>query len=60
VIYEESDGKTKITDQVVSQSVEARDGMLNSGMEEGVAESMDRLNELLAKKYNWQPAEVIK
>ena len=30
------------------RSVEDRDGMLQSGMEEGAKESMDRLDELLA------------
>jgi uncharacterized protein YndB with AHSA1/START domain len=42
-------GKTKAMDKVVFQSVEDRDGMIASGMEEGVAETMDRLAELLAK-----------
>jgi uncharacterized protein YndB with AHSA1/START domain len=42
-------GKTKAIDKVVFQSVEDRDGMIASGIEEGVAETMDRLAELLAK-----------
>ena len=50
VTLEEQDGKTKMTDQSVFQSVEDRDGMLQSGMEAGVIELMDRLAELLAKK----------
>jgi hypothetical protein len=33
----------------VSQSVEDRDEMVQSGMEEGVVETWDRLEELLAK-----------
>ena len=41
--------KTKLTSQSVFQSVEDRDGMLQSGMEEGVNESYDRLDELLEK-----------
>jgi uncharacterized protein YndB with AHSA1/START domain len=50
VTFEElDDGKTKLTDRSVFQSVEDRDGMLKSGMEEGAAESMDRFAELLAK-----------
>jgi len=50
VTFEElNDGKTKLTDRSVFQSVEDRDGMLQSGMEEGAAESMDRFAELLAK-----------
>src|SRR5512142_1623111 len=49
VRYEEFEGKTKITDQAVFQSVEDRDGMLNSGMESGASESNDRLAELLGR-----------
>jgi uncharacterized protein YndB with AHSA1/START domain len=48
-ILEDIAGKTKMTGRSVYQTVEARDGMLASGMEEGVFESMDRLAELLAK-----------
>ena len=49
VTFEDQDGKTKLVDQLVFQSVEDRDGMLMSGMEEGAAETMDRFAELLAK-----------
>jgi uncharacterized protein YndB with AHSA1/START domain len=49
VTFEEDDGKTKLTDRSIFQSVEDRDGMLKSGMEEGAAESLDRLAELLAR-----------
>jgi uncharacterized protein YndB with AHSA1/START domain len=42
-------GKTKLTVHSVFQSVEDRDGMIASGMEQGLAESHDRLEELLAK-----------
>jgi len=38
-----------MTDSSVFQSVADRDGMLQSGMESGAAESMDRLDEYLAK-----------
>ena len=44
----EQDGKTTITATSVFDSVEDRDGMLNSSMEQGAAESYDRLAELLA------------
>ena len=44
-----SNGKTKLTSQSVFQAVEDRDGMLQSGMEEGVNESYERLDELLEK-----------
>lgn len=49
VTFDEQDGKTKLTEQSVFQSVEDRDGMIQSGMEAGASESMDRLAELLAK-----------
>jgi uncharacterized protein YndB with AHSA1/START domain len=41
------DGKTKLIDLSVFQSVEDRDGMLNSGMQQGADESWDRLDEIL-------------
>jgi uncharacterized protein YndB with AHSA1/START domain len=44
-----SGDKTKLTSQAVFQSVADRDGMLQSGMESGVNESYDRLDELLEK-----------
>lgn len=42
-------GKTWVTTKSVFQSVVDRDGMLQSGMEKGVNDSHDRLDELLAK-----------
>ena len=45
---EERDGKTTITGRSLFDSVEDRNGMLQSGMEHGAAESYDRLAELLA------------
>lgn len=44
---EEHDGKTRVTDSSVFQSVADRDGMLQSGMERGAEESWDRLDEVL-------------
>lgn len=41
--------RTKLTSQSVFQTVEDRDGMLQSGMEEGVNDSYNRLDELLEK-----------
>jgi uncharacterized protein YndB with AHSA1/START domain len=46
---EESGGRTMLIDTSVFQSVADRDGMLQGGMEEGAAETMDRLAELLMK-----------
>ncbi len=50
VTFEEHDGKTKLTDKSVFQTVEDRDGMLKSGMQEGAAKTMDRFTELLETK----------
>jgi uncharacterized protein YndB with AHSA1/START domain len=49
VTLEESGGKTKLTTRSVFQTVEDRDAMIKSGMEEGVFETMDRFAELLKK-----------
>ncbi len=45
--FEEQDVKTTVTAIAVFQTVEDRDRMLQSGMEAGVAETTDRLVELL-------------
>ena len=42
-------GRTRLTAQSVFQSVADRDGMLQSGMEEGLNDSYERLTELLEK-----------
>lgn len=48
--FEELSGnRTKLTSQSVFLSVVDRDGMLQSGMEEGVNDTYDRLDELLEK-----------
>ncbi len=49
VTFEELDGKTRLTDRSVFQTVEDRDAMVQSGMESGAKEAMDRLAELLAR-----------
>ena len=41
--------RTRVTSQSVFQSVADRDGMVQSGMEHGVVEGYDRLDEILAK-----------
>ena len=43
-------GRTRLTIQSVFQSVADRDANLQSGMEEGVKDTYNRLEELLAKK----------
>ncbi len=47
--FEAHDGKTTVTAIAVFQTVEDRDGMLQSGMERGATETMGRLAELLQK-----------
>lgn len=47
VTFEDLDGKTKVTNISVFQSVEDRDGMVQTGMEIGVNESNKRFAELL-------------
>lgn len=47
VTFEERDGKTFLTDQSVFQSVEDRDGMIASGMEQGSTEGLDLLAALV-------------
>ena len=42
-------GRTRVTTQSVFQSVGDRDGMVQSGMERGVVDSNERLDELLEK-----------
>jgi uncharacterized protein YndB with AHSA1/START domain len=47
--FTEHDGKTLVRSVSSFQSVEDRDGMVASGMERGVRDSGERLEELLAK-----------
>lgn len=46
---EERGGKTLVRTNSVFQSLEDRDGMVQSGMEDGVNDGFERLDELLAK-----------
>jgi uncharacterized protein YndB with AHSA1/START domain len=48
------EGRTKLIAQSVFQSVADRDGMMQSGMEEGVNDSYDRLDALLKKMQKEQ------
>ena len=47
--FEEHSGKTVVRTNSVYQSVEDRDGHLQSGMEQGMNESVERLDELIAR-----------
>jgi uncharacterized protein YndB with AHSA1/START domain len=46
-----SDKRTKVSIQSIFRSVEDRDGMVMSGMERGVVDSHNRLDELLEKGF---------
>ncbi|MEZ5424538.1 MAG: SRPBCC family protein [Pyrinomonadaceae bacterium] len=46
------DGRSRINHQSVFQSVEDRDGMLQSGMEHGVKDGYEKLDDLLASMKN--------
>ncbi len=48
-VLEDIDGRTSLTQQSVFQSVQDRDGMVQSGMEKGVADGHDRMVELFQK-----------
>ena len=43
-----SGGRTRVTTQSVYQSVQDRDGMIAAGMEHGVVDGFERLDEILA------------
>lgn len=46
--FTDADGGTLITSNAVYQSVEDRDGMIQSGMEQGASEGYDRLEKILS------------
>jgi uncharacterized protein YndB with AHSA1/START domain len=46
-IFEDLDGKTKVTSISLFPTAEERDGMFSSGMESGARDSWDRLAEYL-------------
>lgn len=52
---EEHEGKTTLTSTSVFDSVQDRDGMLESGMESGAAETYERLDEYLEVLKGAQP-----
>jgi uncharacterized protein YndB with AHSA1/START domain len=49
VLFEEHDGKTTMTETILHPSVETRDGHVASGLELGVRESLNSLEELLTE-----------
>lgn len=50
IVFEDLGGRTLLTSTARFDSLEDRDGMLQSGMEEGAVESWDQLEELLIKE----------
>ena len=46
-LFEEHDGKTTLTSTAEFDTIEQRDALLETGMEEGAAETWDRLDEYL-------------
>jgi uncharacterized protein YndB with AHSA1/START domain len=46
-VFEEHDGKTTLTSTAEFDTIEQRDALLETGMEEGAAETWDRLDEYL-------------
>jgi len=44
------DGRTRVVTTMLAHTTEERDGMLNSGMEEGMNQSYGALDKLLAKR----------
>lgn len=48
VTFEEKDGKTRMVNHSLYPSKQVRDGVLASGMEHGMREAMDQLDELVA------------
>ena len=46
--YEDLGGRTRLTTRTIFPTVEARDGAVASGMETGIDDSMERLDEVLA------------
>jgi uncharacterized protein YndB with AHSA1/START domain len=49
VTFEAHNGKTKLTNRVLYQTVEDLEAVVKSGMEVGAVETMERFGELLAE-----------
>lgn len=47
VLFTEEDGKTRITSTILHKTTEARDGHLNSGVQEGAAKTYENLERYL-------------
>jgi uncharacterized protein YndB with AHSA1/START domain len=51
-VFEDLGGRTRVTTKSLMDSVEARDSMIKSGMEHGVREGYERLDELLGGRQS--------
>jgi uncharacterized protein YndB with AHSA1/START domain len=60
MVLEEQNGKTRLTTTVLHKSVESRDGQLASGMQKGAAETLERLEELVVARKNYQPGALLR
>lgn len=49
VLFEDINGRTRMTETILHKTTEARDGHLYSGMEQGAAMALDQLEALLAR-----------
>jgi uncharacterized protein YndB with AHSA1/START domain len=47
-VFEDLGGRTRVTTTSVMESIEARDAIIKSGMQDGVRQGYERLDELLA------------
>lgn len=54
-VFEDLGGRTRVTTKSLMDSIEARDAMLKSGMEYGVREGYERLDELLSSGRSGSP-----
>jgi uncharacterized protein YndB with AHSA1/START domain len=50
IVFEDLGGKTKVTNVSLFHTTEERDGMLASGMEDGMNQAYEQLEELLARE----------
>ncbi|WP_406632367.1 SRPBCC domain-containing protein [Amycolatopsis sp. WGS_07] len=57
--FEDLGGQTRVRTRSVFPSVEARDAMIASGMEHGIRDSMDRLDELVSEADRPEASRVI-
>ncbi|NGO48509.1 SRPBCC family protein [Streptomyces ureilyticus] len=51
-VFEDLGGRTRVTGKSLMDSIEARDSMLKSGMDYGVCEGHERLDELLGSQQS--------